>query len=98
MNKNYILIGKEAVEEPDIVKFGIWFETANRIVKKTTLPDGIEVSTVFLGFNHQFMGDKPLLFETMVLGGEHDEYQERYSTWEEAEAGHQKTIEMLFNV
>ena len=46
------------------------------------------VSTVFLGLDHAFDGGTPLLFETMIFGGEHDEYQERYATWDEAEAGH----------
>lgn len=95
---NYILNGKEPVLETDLLKFGQWFETANRIVKQTHLPDNIKVSTVFLGIDHGFGSDKPVLFETMVFGGEHDQYQDRYSTWDEAEAGHQKTIEMIFAV
>lgn len=93
---NYILNGKEPVLEPDLMKFGKWFETADRVVKKTELPD-CEVSTVFLGIDHRHFSDgPPILFETMIFGGEHNEYQERYSTWDEAEAGHQKAIEMIF--
>lgn len=93
---NYILNGKEPVLEPDLMKFGKWFETADRVVKQTQLPDNVKVSTVFLGIDHGFGSDKPVLFETMVFGGEHDQYQDRYSTWDEAEAGHQKAIEMIF--
>ena len=44
----------------------------------------VEVSTVFLGIDHQFGYGKPLLFETMIFGGKNDGYQTRYSTWEEA--------------
>lgn len=30
----------------------------------------------------------PLLFETLIFGGEHDGDMWRYSTWDEAKAGH----------
>lgn len=49
---------------------------------------GVEVSTVWLGLNHQFGDGPPLIFETMVFGGEDDGWQDRYSTEAEAEAGH----------
>lgn len=64
-------------------------------------PDGptIRVSTVWLGIDHQF-GDGPILiFETMVFGrpeGEKNEWHEdecwRYSTLEDAEAGHRNIV------
>lgn len=28
----------------------------------------------------------------LIFGGEHDEYQERYETWEQAEIGHKKAL------
>ena len=53
---------------------------------------GYNVSTVFLAFDHGFsFGNDhvPILFETMACGeGPWDEYQDRYATWEQAEAGH----------
>jgi hypothetical protein len=55
----------------------------------------VDISTVFLGLDHNFFGGKPLLFETMVFGGENDEYQNRCSTWEEAEAMHQVAVEIV---
>lgn len=61
------------------------------------LPNDVRVSTIFLGTNHAFFGGTPILFETMIFGGEHDEYQERYATWEEAEAGHQRAIDLVFS-
>lgn len=97
MSKNYILVDKKPVEEPDFMKWAKWFETADRHVNKTELPDGVKVSTVFLGMDHGFMSNTPILFETMIFGGEHDEYQERYSTWEEAEAGHERAIQLIFS-
>jgi hypothetical protein len=53
--------------------------------------DGVTVSTIFLGINTSFIGP-PRLFETMVFGGEYDMEQERYSTWDEAEAGHTRWL------
>lgn len=62
---------------------------SDRRVGDDTVAGDVRVSTVFLGLDHQFDDDgPPLLFETMIFGGKHDGYQERYSTWEEAEAGH----------
>ncbi len=88
---NYILEGKEIVECNDILKWGKWFQDADRHVAKTE-KDDIRVSTVFLGIDHSFGEGKPLLFETMIFGGKHDEEQWRYSTWEEAEKGHVEAV------
>ena len=57
----------------------------------------VEVSTTFLmGINHRWMdGTEPLLFETMVFGGTMDLAQWRYSTWEQAEAGHEEVVARL---
>lgn len=51
------------------------------------------VSTVFLGLDHNYGDGPPLLFETMVFGlpGE-TEYQWRYATWDEAVAGHERAV------
>lgn len=96
--KNYKLEGKTATPVDNFFEWAKWFETADRVVKKTILPDGVKISTVFLGMDHAFMGEKPMLFETMIFGGEHDGFQERYSTWDEAEAGHQRAIELVFSI
>lgn len=96
--KNYKLNGKIPVQVDDIIEWAEWYGTADRVVKKTELPNGVRVSTVFLGTDHSFYGGTPILFETMIFGGENDEYQERYATWEEAEAGHERAISMVFEV
>lgn len=70
----------------------------SRIVKQEQILDHM-VSTVFLGINHNFFDDgkSPHIFETMIFPKEtlSDIYCERYSTWEQAEKGHQKAIEWL---
>lgn len=94
MNK-YILNGHTPLIEPDTIKWAQWFEKANRIIKSDIVL-GSHISTVFLGLDHSFMGGPPMLFETMIFGGEQDSYQERYSTWDEAEKGHQEALELVF--
>lgn len=94
MSDKYILDGKTPVPA-DLMTWARWFETAgtSRIVAKTEVGD-MNVSTVFLGLNHAFGGGPPLLFETMIFGGPPDQdYQERCSTWEQAEAMHQRGVE-----
>jgi len=89
MSDKYILDGHVAVPVDDLLEWGRWFQTANLVVAKDTLPSGTYVSTVFLGsdYNHGF-GTKPQIFETMVFGGPLDQEMDRYATWEEAETGH----------
>jgi hypothetical protein len=51
------------------------FERADRIVCQSHLPNGIFVSTVFLGLNHSW-DDKgpPLIFESMAFAAEEQEF------------------------
>jgi hypothetical protein len=65
-----------------------------KVVAKATVGDA-EVSTVWLGLNHQFGDGPPLIFETMIFGGEHDQWQDRYSTEEQAKAGHEAVVAWL---
>ena len=93
--KTYILKGKKPVLCEDRDRYVNWFETANRKVALTVVKT-ITVSTVFLGLDHNFLGNgEPQFFETMIFGGKHDEYQERYATWDEAEAGHKRAVELV---
>lgn len=86
---NYILDGKTPVRCDDLMTWANWFEKANRHVANDKLPNDVRVSTIFLGLDHRFgdEGDEPILFETMIFGGQHDQFQDRYCTWAEAEAG-----------
>lgn len=53
------------------------------------------VSTVFLTVDHGFGRGAPVLFETMVFGGDHDGEQWRYRSWDDAEAGHRAVVDAL---
>ncbi|MAF42608.1 MAG: hypothetical protein CMI54_00375 [Parcubacteria group bacterium] len=100
--KYYKLINKKPVLCEDVLEWGRWFEDADRDVAKNYIGESSEhtVSTVFLGIDHSFGGGKPLLFETMIFwedANDYEEYQERYSTWEEAEAGHKRAIDYVLD-
>jgi len=90
----YILVGHEPTPVEDVLEWAKWFETGDRRVAGTRIW-WVEVSTVFLGLDHNFgfeEGERPILFETMVFGGLLDGEQERYATWDEALAGHQRLV------
>lgn len=80
----------------ETLEWAKWFDKADRQVAHDDLPNGVRVSTVFLGIDHQFGEGPPVLFETMIFGGEHDGYQDRHCTWKEAESGHKRAVEMVF--
>jgi hypothetical protein len=62
------------------------------IVKKTKVGD-VEVSTVWLGLDHGYgEGHKPVIFETLVFGGEFGGDGDRYCTEDEANAGHERWV------
>ena len=88
--EKYILDGHTTIRCDSLLTFVRFFDNCNnRRVALTQMSKDSEVSTVFLGLNHQWGDGPPLLFETMVFGGELDGEQERYSTWEEAIEGHE---------
>jgi hypothetical protein len=68
--------------------------------------NGLVVSTVFLGIDYRFGYGPPLFFETMIFRGTpnaeiekiqrgFDQYQTRYSTWDEALAGHNQIVTII---
>ena len=69
----------------------------DRIVGKDSFGD-VEVSTVFLSMDHSFDKGVPILFETMIFGGQYHNYQRRYSTYEEAECGHKEACYLVNKV
>jgi|SRR6185503_9265685 len=82
------LDGKQPVRVADTLEWARWFEDfEGRRVACDEIGD-VRVSTVFLGLDHQYGDGPPLLFETMVFGGPLDGEMDRYSTWDEAAAGH----------
>ena len=104
MLRNYILDSNDdPVAEDDVRAWGQWFEEAtkngDRTLQKTAI-SGSEVSTVFLGIDHNFGGSAsdPILYETLVFGGELDQEMERYPTKAEALEGHYVMVQRVINV
>ena len=81
----------------DISILGTVYKSHGRIVGQDHIGDYF-VSTVFLAIDHRYIGEvPPILFETMVFpdgGNSIEDYLERYCTWQEAELGHKKAVEL----
>jgi hypothetical protein len=74
------------------------FHTAEYKQVQVTEGGGVRVSTVWLGIDHGFgNAARPLIFETMVFGGGHDQEQWRYATEQEARAGHAEVCSAVFD-
>jgi hypothetical protein len=96
-SRKYILEEGKPRVEPDLIKWAEWFEDGdNRRVDMTMVGDS-KVSTVFLALDHNFSRKgPPILWETMVFGGELDNEQDRCSgTMEQAEAMHKNMVERV---
>lgn len=77
-----------AAADEDFGAWGDWFEKIeNRRVAYTEI-NGYVVSTVFLGIDHGFVSERPVLYETMIFGHPKLDVQRRYCTRAEAKAGH----------
>lgn len=78
----------------DFETWARWFQVTDRKLAEDRVDGGrVRVSTVFLGIDHQMMpGGPPVLWETMIFGGPHDDYQERYATREAAGEGHARAL------
>lgn len=93
LNKNNKPVAKPALEATEWLR-----DNPNRRIVKQDTIDDIDVSTVFLGLDHSIPWDKdktPVLWETMIFGGEHNEYQERYTSYKDALEGHEKALTLI---
>jgi len=104
LKNKYILFFNEETQKFDFClsenqeEFDKFFNSDRRIA--LDFFGDVEVSTIFLCFDHSLGGligedRKPILFETMIFGGEHDDWCERYHTYDEAMEGHKRLCEMV---
>lgn len=93
----YILVNGKPVHEPDLIKWGEWMSKRLNQVALDEI-NGCRVSTVFLGLDHSFGGKEPVLWETMILGGEHDMEQQRYTSVQDALAGHREMCNRIATI
>lgn len=98
MTGHYLLKEDKTYEPCDLMTWCKQFENMQRHVAYDII-NGYKVSTVWLGLDHSYFGDKPLLFETMIFHKDTgtDIYCERYSTWPEAEEGHAEAIKWVLD-
>lgn len=58
----------------------------------------IIISTIFLGTDHNYSNSgSPVLFETMIFGGEFDQHQIRYNSYDRAYSGHLNCVNHIIN-
>ena len=96
MTGRYILDDQgEPVPCEDLLTWSRWLEQSEgRQVSRDYL-GAVMVSTVFLGLDHGWGGGAPVLWETMIFGGTHDGYQDRYTTRADALHGHAEAVALV---
>ncbi len=96
----YILDNDEPIEAT-MEEWSAFFASPERIVASDMLGD-VRVSTVFIGMDmgYEFLTTqhKPVLWETMIFGGDHDQYQERYTSAADARAGHYRAVNLVLGL
>ena len=99
--------GQRAILEPDLSKWGRWFETSGELRRVGSSEIGdYHVSTVFLAIDHGWGNNAPILWETMVFRNQEGgkvvvDYDRELSrqrcsgTREQAEAMHAEVVAAL---
>lgn len=87
----------DPVLEPDLLKWADFIEAGEKRRIELTQVGDLEVSTVFLGIDHNFGGvGPPILWETMIFAregkGRLDQMQWRYRSKEAALHGHKQAV------
>jgi hypothetical protein len=84
---------RRPVPVDDVLTWGRWLEQVENLHVADERVGEVRVSTVFLGLDHRHDGQgPPLLFETLIFGGPLNGEMWRYSTWDDAEAGHAMAV------
>lgn len=92
----YILDENNKPIRSTIVEYGKQIEeNPERKAVKQERIDDIFISTMLLGLDHAWNSDIPVLWETMIFGGEHDQYMDRYTSYEDALEGHQQALKLI---
>lgn len=95
MIKGWYRLNPDGSVEPD-ESYGSQSIDERRVARSEVPRPPVEVSTVFLGLDHRHFGDgPPILFESMIFGGEHDGWATRYCTKAEAQTGHDAICKAL---
>lgn len=77
----------------NVLKWASLVEGTNRQIALDTVGD-VRISTVFLGIDY-LNNVVPLLFETMIFGGDYDGYFKRTPTKKDALIQHEKALNLV---
>ena len=100
MKVYYIFDENKKTIPVELDEYLAWSEKSKKRHVADEIIDGYRVSTVFLGVDHShdYQG-APALFETMIFDAESGRdvfwYQERCSTWSEAEQQHIRAVKFV---
>ncbi|YAG07716.1 hypothetical protein NSTC731_04042 [Nostoc sp. DSM 114167] len=101
MTPYYKLDGETPVAVESFMEWSLWMMSAKTIVMINELKDSI-ISTRFVGIDLNpgscNSGSKPMVFETLVMGGAMDGKKNLYPTWDEAIQGHLKICTQIFKL
>lgn len=97
MTGYYVLDEKNQPKPATVEEFSRFMteHSIRKVVGRTELADGVWVSTVFLGMDHAWGGGPPVLWETMIFEGEYDQHMWRWSSREQAVAGHLEVLDAV---
>ena len=96
----YIFVNGK-IKSVSLSQWSLWFnDFENRKIDRTIISDNVYVSTIFLGIDHSFNlenwnDEKPILFESMVMGGKFSNMGWRYSSCGEAKRGHWLIVDRI---
>lgn len=94
--KHYIMDADNNVIEVDLLTWARWLEESNhRVVAYTQITSQVRVSTVFIGIDHRFPGfppGPPILYETLIFGGQLNGDGSRYCSHDDALTGHKMFV------
>ena len=89
----YTLKHRKPVPCDDVENWAYYWSCNHRRIRYTTINQSLRVSTVFLGVDHAFADEGPILFETAVLDKNcTDHYMRRCKTHREALAQHWEAV------
>jgi hypothetical protein len=95
MSEHWVLNENDEPVPADLMVWARFMESDRRVLKQDDIGE-VKVSTVFLGLDHRFgRAGPPILYETMIFGGEDDQFQERYCTRDAALEGHASALAMV---
>jgi hypothetical protein len=93
-SENYILDKDGNPQlEPDLEAWIAWMQLDERPLAETQISAEVCVRTRFMGTDQRRTKvGPPLLWATVIEGGEHHDYEERYASRDEALKGHEKAV------